>query len=443
MLLVIVGGHHLQGDVERTRAIAPSSVELAADDDDLTGTCYSLSTVLVANGVFGNATRTWSAPDPDNENRWNLELEGVSHGAGGPERVYQVFTFEKFGEQARLVDVDGSRDMPVDITENIDRLLEAPHHRRSTPVDRGSRMAVPATSTPKEMGTPHGCGTLRGHARTHNALFAAFFAINQRRRTNVVPLCGRRPGFESRRDEPEQHQDWWYKNIHNPSLTVFLPPAGRNSGTAVIVAAGGGHRELVFNPEGVEPAQYLASLGITAFALKYRLFREPGSKYTIDNTAEDIRRAMRTVRARSAEWGVDPKRIGVMGWSAGGEVAALVAYPPVPGNPSSKDPVERVSARPDFQILIYPGPLGIPDTMPPDAPPLFLLGAADDEYVAGVLFDLTRKYHAAGASIETHIYTQGKHAFNMGQRSDYVSIRNWPQRLAEWLQDRGYTRGAP
>jgi dienelactone hydrolase len=102
-----------------------------------------------------------------------------------------------------------------------------------------------------------------------------------------------------------------------------------------------------------------------------------------------------------------------------------------------------VSGRPDFQILIYPGPLGIPDTVPRDAPPLFLLGAADDEYVADVLFDLTRKYHAAGASIETHIYTQGKHAFNMGQRSQYVSIHNWPQRLAEWLQDRGYTRGAP
>ena len=145
---------------------------------------------------------------------------------------------------------------------------------------------------------------------------------------------------------------------------MFLPPAGKANGTAVIVAAGGGHRELVFNPEGVEPAQYLASLGITAFALKYRLFREPGSKYTLDNTAEDIRRAMRTVRARAAEWHVDPARIGVMGWSAGGEVAALVAYPPVEGEREFQDPVERVSARPDFEILIYPGPLGIPDKIP-------------------------------------------------------------------------------
>ena len=276
------------------------------------------------------------------------------------------------------------------------------------------------------------------------ALFAALFALTTSvNAQQVIPLWkAGAPGFESRRDEPEQHKDWWYKNIHNPSLTVFLPPAGKSNGTAVIVAAGGGHRELVFNPEGVEPAQYLSSLGVTAFALKYRLFREEGSPYTIRNTAEDIERAMRTVRSRAAEWGVDPDRIGVMGWSAGGEVAALVAYPPVAGDPAAKDPVERVSARPDFQILIYPGPLGIPDKIARDAPPLFLLGAADDEYVAGVLFDLTRKYHEAGASIETHIYTQGKHAFNMGQRSQYVSIRHWPDRLAEWLQDRGYSRGA-
>jgi acetyl esterase/lipase len=259
----------------------------------------------------------------------------------------------------------------------------------------------------------------------------------------VIPLWEKgAPGFEARRAEPEQHQDWWYKNIHNPSLTVFAPPQGKANGTAVIVAAGGGHRELVFNPEGVEPAQYLASLGVTAFALKYRLFREPGSKYTLDNTAEDIRRAMRTVRARAAEWNLDRNRIGVMGWSAGGEVAALVAYPPGGGDANASDPIERVSARPDFQILIYPGPLGIPAKVPANAPPLFLLGAADDEYVAGVMFDLTRKYREAGAPLETHIYAQGKHAFNMGQRSQYVSIRHWPQRLAEWLEDRGLTKRA-
>jgi acetyl esterase/lipase len=128
-----------------------------------------------------------------------------------------------------------------------------------------------------------------------------------------------------------------------------------------------------------------------------------------------------------------------MGFSAGGEVAALVAYPPVAGELSAKDPIERVSARPDFEVLIYPGPLGIPEKIPRDAPPLFLSGAADDEFVADVLFDLTRKYHEAGASIETHIYTAGKHGFKLGQRSQLVSIQHWPQRLADWLEDRGFT----
>jgi acetyl esterase/lipase len=189
------------------------------------------------------------------------------------------------------------------------------------------------------------CAAMRIH--TLASIAAAMLFSGALPAQQVIPLWEHgAPGFESRRDEPEQHQDWWYKNIHNPSLTLFAPAAGKSNGTAIIVAAGGGHRELVFNPEGVEPAQYLAGLGITAFALKYRLFREPGSKYSFDNTAEDIRRAMRTVRARAGEWGIDPQRIGVMGWSAGGEVAALVAYPPVDGNPDAKDAIERVSARP-------------------------------------------------------------------------------------------------
>jgi acetyl esterase/lipase len=277
----------------------------------------------------------------------------------------------------------------------------------------------------------------------HFTLLAVLASGATAQAQTVIPLWENgAPGFESRRNEPERHQDWWYKNINNPSLTVFQPAAGTSNGAAVIIAAGGGHRELVFNPEGVEPAQFLAKLGFTAFALKYRLFREPGSPYTLDNTGEDIRRAMRTVRARAAEWQLDPKRIGVMGWSAGGEVAALVAYPPVAGNPQSTDLIERASARPDFEILVYPGPAGIPERIPADAPPLFLVGAADDEYVADVLFGLPARYHAAHASIETHIYASGKHAFNMGQRSVYQGIRNWPQRLAEWLEDRGLTKPA-
>ena len=96
----------------------------------------------------------------------------------------------------------------------------------------------------------------------------------QKPKPPVVPLWEKgAPGFESRKDEPEQAKDWWVKNVHNPSLTVFLPPKEKATGCAVIVAPGGGHRELVFNAEGVEAAEYLASLGVAAFALKYRLAR--------------------------------------------------------------------------------------------------------------------------------------------------------------------------
>ena len=138
MLLAIVGGFTIYKAMSKEDVPSRefTELELAADDEDHTGTCYSLSTVLVANGVFGNALRTWSAPDPDNENKWTLEIENVRHGPNGPEHMFQRFTFEKFGEQVRLVDVEASEDLPTDITENIDRMLQAPHHRKSTATDR-------------------------------------------------------------------------------------------------------------------------------------------------------------------------------------------------------------------------------------------------------------------------------------------------------------------
>jgi acetyl esterase/lipase len=119
---------------------------------------------------------------------------------------------------------------------------------------------------------------------------------------SVIPLWSEgAPGSEARRHEPEEARDWWVKNVHDPSVTVFVPPPGRSNGTAVVIAPGGGHRELVFNAEGVEPARYLAALGVTAFALKYRLAHEEGSTYDLDRDAgADIRRAMRLVRSRAA-----------------------------------------------------------------------------------------------------------------------------------------------
>jgi acetyl esterase/lipase len=244
------------------------------------------------------------------------------------------------------------------------------------------------------------------------------------------------PGFESRRDEPEVAKDYWVRNIHNPSVTAFLPPKDKATGAAVIVCPGGGHRELVFNAEGAEAARYLNSLGVAAFALKYRLGREQDSPYKIDVHARaDGLRAMRLVRSRAEEWGIDPKRVGIMGFSAGGEVASMVAYSPGEGVPDAADPIDRLSSRPDFQILIYPGPLGIPEKVPQDSPPAFLLVANDDRGASRVVASLFQKYRDGRAPVEVHVYARGGHAFNMGNRSKLETLRNWPQRLAEWMAD--------
>ena len=152
------------------------------------------------------------------------------------------------------------------------------------------------------------------------------------------------PGFEiaARRGRPLA-KDYWVRNIHNPSITAFLPPKEKATGAAVVICPGGGHRLLVFNAEGVEPARYLNSIGVAAFALKYRLGREQGSPYSIQKHArEDGQRAMRLVRSRAAEWNIDPNRVGIMGFSAGGEVVSMVAYGPGQGDPNAADPIDRL-----------------------------------------------------------------------------------------------------
>jgi acetyl esterase/lipase len=244
------------------------------------------------------------------------------------------------------------------------------------------------------------------------------------------------PGFESRRDERQTAKDYWIANIHNPSITVFLPPKEKATGAAVVICPGGGHRLLVFKAEGVEPARYLNSIGVAAFALKYRLGRERGTPYSIQKHArEDGERAMRLVRSRATEWNIDPHRVGIMGFSAGGEVVSMLAYGPGDGNPNAPDPVDRLSSRPDFQIMVYPGPIGIPEVIPPTAPPAFLIVANDDRGAAGTIASLFQKYRAAKVPVEAHVLARGGHGFNMGYRAKLQALKNWPQRLADWMAD--------
>ena len=249
------------------------------------------------------------------------------------------------------------------------------------------------------------------------------------------------PGFENRRGEPELAKDYWVRNINNPSITVYLPPKEKATGAAVVICPGGGHRLLVFKAEGDDPARYLNSLGIAAFVLKYRLAREEGSPYSLEkHPREDGQRAMRLVRSRAQEWGVDPNRIGIMGFSAGGEVVSWVTFTPAEGDPNAADPIDRQSARPNFVIQIYPGPLGIPATVAPDAPPAFLAAADDDACCSEPVVKLLQAYREAKVPVEAHIFARGGHGFNMGYRSKLATLKGWPQRLADWLADSGIAK---
>jgi acetyl esterase/lipase len=261
----------------------------------------------------------------------------------------------------------------------------------------------------------------------------------------VIPLWPNgAPGFEDRRNESERAESYWVRNIHNPSIAVFLPPKEKATGAAVLICPGGGFRELVYNAEGVEPARYLNSIGVAAFALKYRLGREEGSPYSVQKHGrEDGVRAMRLVRSRAAEWNIDPQRIGIMGFSAGGEVLAMVVYGPNESDPAAPDPIDRMNCRPDFQIVIYPGPLGIPDIIPTNTPPAFFLAANDDQGPARIISGLLPKFRVAKVPAEVHLFARGGHAFNMGNRSKLLTLKSWPQRMADWLADNEFLSPRP
>jgi endo-1,4-beta-xylanase len=244
------------------------------------------------------------------------------------------------------------------------------------------------------------------------------------------------PGSEARVAEPEKMDGSNVTNVHNPSITPFIPTSDA-TGVAVVIAPGGGHSKLCLGHEGYALAEWFRDHGIAAFVLKYRLAREKDSTYTIqDHAMADTRRALRTVRSRAQEWGLKPDRIGIMGFSAGGELAAFAAMKSDPGNPGAADPVERASCRPDFQALIYPGTSNL-FTAEKGMPPVFIAcGYGDRPNIAEGMASLYLKYKAAGVKAELHIYSNVGHGF--GYRPGTTTAAGaWPFRFREWLVDSG------
>lgn len=233
-------------------------------------------------------------------------------------------------------------------------------------------------------------------------------------------------------------------NVSHPTLTIHRPEGGKNTRVGVVVCPGGGHRMLAWDHEGTEVGKWLSGLGVTAFVLKYRVPARDEEKRWIA-AVQDAQRAMGLVRSRAGEFGLDAKKIGIIGFSAGGETAALTSifterqYPAVEG-----DAADKTSCRPDFQILIYPGGLLEKDAAPPklrsfvkptkDTPPAFLVHAHDDK---GSPLNSVLLYVAlqqADVPSELHIYAAGGHGF--GLRPSDKPVATWPIRAVEWLRSR-------
>ena len=232
--------------------------------------------------------------------------------------------------------------------------------------------------------------------------------------------------------------------VNNPSIAPYLVRGPRGTGAtpvaAIIIAPGGGHYKLTMDDEGYDVAKYLSGHGVAAFVLKYRLAHEQGSTYTVDgDEMHDIQRAIRMVKARAAEWGVDPARVGVMGFSAGGELAVKAATRYDDGNPAATDPIDRPSDKPAFQVLMYPGGLTpeINATFTKDTPPAFLLCGADDQpAIAQQLPQLFIALKKAGVSAELHEYAGIGHGFGL-RLTQNGGLSHWPELLLQWMDTRG------
>jgi acetyl esterase/lipase len=229
-------------------------------------------------------------------------------------------------------------------------------------------------------------------------------------------------------------------NVYKPTLTLYEPGTGKNGvGPAIVVFPGGGYQILAIDLEGTEVCHWLNSIGVTCVLLKYRV-PNTGPYPKSPAALQDAQRAVGLVREHAAEWGIDPHRVGVLGFSAGGHLAAALSthydqrlYSPV-------DAADKLSCRPDFAVIIYPGYLALaehnfelnPDTTPTaDTPPTFLVQAEDDPVHVenAVVYFMALKN--ANVPAELHIYAQGGHGY--GLRRTALPVTTWPQRAEDWL----------
>ena len=241
------------------------------------------------------------------------------------------------------------------------------------------------------------------------------------------------------------------KNIHNPTLTVFLPPkgqanGGQANGAAFVILPGGGHNYLVMDLEGANVAHRLNQMGIAGFVLKSRLAHTPGANYKVDvESLQDAQRAIRTLRSRAKEWNLNPEKIGIMGFSAGGEISALAETRADMGHPDSADPVDQLSSRPDVAVLGYPGVKPATTPVPKNAPPTFLVVNNDDN-LAPASAEFYLALRKAGVPAELLIFNRGGHGFGMtGRNAEFAKlpVSTWPDRLQDWLKDIGFIPASP
>jgi acetyl esterase/lipase len=228
-------------------------------------------------------------------------------------------------------------------------------------------------------------------------------------------------------------------NTFQPSIRVFLPPAKKATGSAMIVCPGGGYNVLVMDREGDAVARKLNGYGISAFVLKYRLrdHMRPDDASFHARALSDAQRAIRFVRANADRWHLRPDRIGIGGFSAGGHLSANAGTHFDAGQPGATDVVERVSCRPDFLVLVYPVAEPLASQVTRETPPAFLVHGSNDSLVPPRhSLEFYAALQTAGVPAELHIFDGEEHGFDIGKPGTAVGV--WPDLLHAWLVRRGF-----